>query len=72
MSVAIDNTIYTFSAPRVDGESGNKKFCSVNLNTSGVHWLGQPYSLNFVEEYTIQLTEEGKYWIEINKETQVK
>jgi hypothetical protein len=72
MGVAIDNTIYKFSAPRVDGDLGNKKFCAINLNTSGVSGLGQPFSLNFVEEYTVQLTEEGKYWIELNKETRVK
>jgi hypothetical protein len=72
MGIAIDNTVYNFSAPRVDGDSGNKKFCSINLNTSGVNWLGQSFSLKVVDEYTVQLTEENKYWIELNKETQAR
>jgi hypothetical protein len=71
-SAAIDSAKYSFSAARVDGEFSNKKFCSINLNVSGMSWFGQQNSTNYVEEYTIQLTEDGKYWIEIIKETQSK
>jgi hypothetical protein len=71
-SQAIDNSQYNWSAPRVDGEIGNKKFCTINLNVHGNNFLGIPTSVNHVAEYTIQLTEEGKYWIEIIKKTQVQ